>query len=150
MRKIIILLFILLVVPVQADQRLSKAKISKMLKSIADAAQARDIEGMMQHFAPSAIITLETNGKKYPMSIDQYRAQTLQGWKQMPNSTLTIKNLKITVSPNGKKAQATDISVETADLNGRKIKAETHETTQIELIDGSPKITSLTGVMQMK
>ncbi len=149
-RTVLSLIFFFLMVPSQAEQRLTKAEVTKILNSVTAAAQARDIEGVMQHFATDAVIILQTEGRSYPMTTEQYRAQTVQGWKQMPKSTLEIKNIQIKLSPDGKKATATDVSVETADLDGRKIKAETHETAEIELVDGVPKNKKLTDVMQMQ
>ena len=51
-----------------AVQRLTKGGIAKMVDKMTRAAQERNVEQLMKHFAPEAVITLHTEGRKLVMS----------------------------------------------------------------------------------
>jgi hypothetical protein len=111
-----------------AEQALTQDSITKVLESIQTAALKHDAEGVISHFSPSAEIEVEVMGFKTTLSVSEYKGMLVQGWAASANYTIEVRDVIISIDPDGKTAKVTDVVIETLELYGQTISVKTYET----------------------
>ena len=136
-----------------AETSLTEQSVSKMLKVMEEAVKAQDAENLISHFSKEAKITFEmpaNMGGKMEMDVTGYKSILLQAWALPAKYTYDSQDLVITVASDGKSAIATDVTIETLEVNGKVImSSKTREDVTVKLFNGIPKITDLYAKVEM-
>lgn len=136
-----------------AETPLTQLSISHMAKMMEEAAKEHDTEKLISHFTKDAQITLDmpaNMGGKMVLGVNQYEKLLKQGWAMPAKFTYETKDLIITVASDGKSATATDLTIETIEINGKVImSSKSREKITIISLNGIPKITTLYGKLEL-
>jgi ketosteroid isomerase-like protein len=126
-------------------------RIRSIISSVDTATRQRNVDGIVIHFAPDCVITLNIPGPTgrqiIRMNVQEYRTNLQQGFSAATEYTYHREELKIEIAPGGKRARVTDQVVEVITINRQTIKSVTQETAIFELRAGKILITSLEGVV---
>jgi len=133
-----------------AEQALTQESITKVLDSVQTAALKHDAEGVIAHLSPSAEIEIEVMGFKTTLSVSEYKGMLVQGWATPAKYTYEVRDIVISINPDGKTAKVTDVTIETVELDGKTISAKTYQTTMFALENGVPTVTRLSARMEME
>src|SRR3989304_4030404 len=126
-------------------------RIRSIISSVDTATRQRNVDGIVIHFAPDCVITVNLPGPTgrqiIRMNVQEYRADLQQGFSAATEYPYHREELKIEIAPGGKRARVTDQVVEVITINRQTIKSVTQETAIFELRAGKILITSLEGVV---
>lgn len=136
-----------------AESPLTEARVMATFDQIETAVRAKDVSGVVRHFAPDAIIRLvmppAAGGQTLELSVADYARMLQDGWAMAADSTYAVENIVIEISADGRSAEVSDTTVESMKVQGRTISSRTQERFSVESRSGSPVITRLTGEVQM-
>ncbi|RDE19674.1 nuclear transport factor 2 family protein [Motiliproteus coralliicola] len=128
--------------------------VRKMLNQMEQAVLSHDADKLISYLADDAEIILElpaNMGGKVTLNVDSYKAMLKQSWAMPANFTYEVRDIEINMGPNGHRATASDVTLETVEMNGQIIaSSETVETIEIIYKEGKPLITSIHGKVDLK
>ncbi len=131
---------------------LTENRITAVLEKLDRAANERDVEGILMHIAPDAVLHVSVEGpqqtpQRLVLTRDQYGAILQQGFDVADDYGFLRRTNRIQVAPDGQRAEVESRTLENTTTGGRTTQAESVETTTIELRDGRPMITKLNAVV---
>lgn len=132
--------------------KITESDIKTVLYEVEKATVARDIDGVIRHLAPFAVITLSLQTpdglKGTQISRDQYRAELEKAYAQTVQYEYRRENTIIKIRDDGKEATVeTDIR-EHIVLRDREMRTITREKAVLEIIDGKLLVTVLDGFVR--
>ncbi len=147
------IIFVLVSYGINADARITEGDVLKMINEMEQAVISQDADKLMSNFSKDAKITLDmpTNmGGKMELDVNKFKLMLKESWAMPAKFTYEVKDVQISVDPDGLHATASDITIETIEMNG-KIVASSRSKERIEIIskEGKPIITSLYGKVAM-
>lgn len=144
--------FVLSSCDVNTEAKITEENVLNMLIKMEQAAISHDIPSLTENISENAIITMDmpsNMGGKQTFTLGSYKEMLKQGWEMPAKSTYEIKDIQISVASDGMSATATDITVETVEMDGKVISAEIAERIEIISENGKPVITSIYGKVKM-
>jgi len=147
----VILLFFSL--GVIAETKLSVDSINKMLNNIKKSVQQKDADKFATYFTTGAKVRFEmpfSMGGNMNVNISQYVRMLKQGWALPVKYSYEVRDIQIKISQDKKSATVTDLTIESAEMDGKIIATtKTRETVEVIISNGVPKIRSLYGVVKL-
>lgn len=136
-----------------AEGLLTHDRIMAMFSAIESAVHKKDADGVVQHFASDSVIRLimppAAGGQTLELSVPQYKSMLRDGWAMAEASSYAVQDIKVQISKDQRSARVTDTTVETMKVQGQTISSRTQEEFSVKLIGGEPRVTELTGRVQM-
>lgn len=130
-----------------AAQTLTEPTVKELIASIDKAIAAKDVNGIAQHMTDNVEITvvISSGGRtqKSKLSKPDYVKALRDTWGMATNYMYRRSNETIVINNNVATVSA-DV-VENMTINNQHSRTRTRETATIELINGVPKITKITG-----
>ena len=149
LKKSLLLVLFYFLVACSAETTLNTGSVNQMLDDMLESVQKKDADKLVSYFTADAVIILDVPpkmGGKREINKSQYAQMLKEGWATPAKFTYEVKDIKIKISKDKKKATVSDITLETVEMNGKIVaKAKTQETMEIVLSDGKPEIKSLYG-----
>jgi hypothetical protein len=129
---------------------ITEQQVLALLDDIDKASNRMDIDRVYASMTENIEIKVTVTGfgptQKFTFNRDQYRDYAKKALSAVKGYTYTRKNTKVTVTPDGRSAVATDQVYETTDTGERVFKTVTDETATFAVKDGKVVMTSLEGV----
>jgi len=147
-KSTIFLIFLLVPFSLSAETFLSKSSVSKLMQNVNNSARSMDVEKVSSYFTEDVSIILEmpkNMGGTQKLNKEQYKKNLREGFAIATKYTYDIKDIEIKISKDNKSATVTDLVYETVEINGRTISTKSHETINVIILDGVPKINSYYG-----
>lgn len=136
----------------QAGQ-LNQAAVSSMLTQLDKSIQAKDANAVANLMSENIQITINvtSQGKTQIISVgkNEYIGMLSQGWTMAEEYSYKRENVNIKIIDQGKKAHVTADVIETVTIQGQKHSGKSKEDVLVEMIDGKPMITRITGETSM-
>jgi hypothetical protein len=137
--------------PPKAETRLTRESIDLLLAALDQATRRKDVEGVLEHIAPSATITIHMKqGSQQQIATltrDEYRT-TLQMSFAFPSAhDYTRVGTTVSLAPDERSAKVSFKSTETLRHARRDLKVEGDETLIFKVLDDRPMIVSLEQVV---
>ena len=132
-------------------KKLTEAEVRAVMGNMEASVKQHDANGLMANFAPNAMIMVSmpgTGGGLSRMSVGEYRTMLEGLWKVQLQSTYEVSNREVSVSANGRSATARDIAREVVLLPGERMESLSKQKAEIALVDGQPRIISLTAEVE--
>lgn len=154
LKNILLSISMLVSFSVIADSGMTEDDVQKMLNQMEKAVLSHDADKLISHLTDDAIIILElpaNMGGKVNLDVDSYKEMLKQSWAMPAKFTYEVKNIEINVDPSGDRATASDVTLETIEMNGQIIaSSRTIEKIDIVQKDGKPLITRIHGKVDIK
>lgn len=134
-----------------SGKRLTEAEVRTVMGNVETSVQRHDAERLMANFAPNAMIMVSMPGRGgglSRMSVDEYKAMLEALWKVQLQSTYEVSNREVSLSNNGRSATARDVAKEVVLLPGERMESLSKHKAEIALVDGIPRIISLTAEVE--
>ena len=151
MKKIAIIITVLAGAIACSGKRLTEAEVLSVMGNVETSVQRHDAERLMANFAPNAMIRVSMPGRGgglSRMSVDEYKTMLEGLWKVQLQSTYEVSNREVSLSSNGRSATARDVAKEVVLLPGERMESLSKQKAEIALIDGVPRIISLTAEVE--
>jgi len=151
MKKLAIIITIVAAIIGCGSRRLTEAEVRSVMTNIESSAQRHDADGLVANFAPNALIMVSmpgTGGGLSRMSVNEYKTMLEGLWKVQLQSTYEVSKREVQVSANGHSATARDVAREVVLLPGERMESLSKQKAEIALIDGVPRIVSLTAEVE--
>lgn len=136
-----------------AEAIISESDVRKMLSEMEQAVISQDADRLLSNFSTDAKITLDMSanmGGKMEVNVKNYKSMLKQAWAMPAKFTYEVKDIQINVEPDGLHATASDVIIETIEVNGKVIaSSRTRERIKIISKEGKPIISSLYGKLVM-
>jgi len=147
MKKIAIITMLVAGLTGCAEKKITEAEVHTVMGQVEASARKHDAAGIVAHFAPHALIMVSipgSGGGLSRMSVGEYKTMLEGLWKVQLQSSYKVSNREVSISMNGKSATARDVATETVQLPGERIDSISKQKAEIALVQGRPKIISLT------
>lgn len=148
MKTLFFTLLMLLLPAAHAADRLSEDNIRAMYAELTAAAQARNVEGVLQHMSEDARVQIKDPSGDLDLDMGMYRDLLQQGWSVIEGYQMTISIENIEVAADGQSATVIDQTQESYQMQGQSMQTSSRETATLRLIDGEPKISLIEVVVQ--
>lgn len=149
---ITLLVFNLVTSNLLAEEKLTEESIKKIFSGMEQAVESQDAKQLASYFSKNAKILIsmpENMGGEMEMSVSEYETLLEQTWALPATFAYEVKDIEIDIAPDGKSAVATDLTIESIEMNGETLfSSKTKERIEIELFQGEPQITELSGQAQ--
>jgi len=131
-------------------EALDEDNIRAMYNDLADAAQAKDVDGVLSHMRSDARVKISGAGLEGTLSMDipMYRDRLMQSWAATTIYLVMIGIESIEVAADGQSAKVVNLTEEYYQLQDKSLQSKTLETATLRLVDGQPKISLIEGVIQ--
>jgi ketosteroid isomerase-like protein len=137
-----------------AETTLTETSVNQLLKDVQTAIDDKNISVFASYFTDDSTITFvmpENLGGTSTLNKQQYIESLKQAWAMPAENTYEVKDIKIDVAPDGQSALATDVVLEAVVLNGKTVAStQTHETINIVLSEGAPRIKAIRGEVEIQ
>lgn len=144
--------FVLSACSTESGAKITEESVRNMLTQMEQAAVAHDVGMLTKHIAADATITFDlpaAMGGKQEISLGDYKEMLTQGWSMPATYTYEVKDIQVSVASDGMSATATDVTIETVEMDGQMMSTETNERLEITADNGKPIITSIYGKLKM-
>ena len=123
---------------------LTEPAIQAVLADLRRAASARDVEGVLRHYAGRCVLTATAEprdgGGEIRMTRDEFRKHLTQFFGGVAGYAIEHEKVQIAIAADGKTARVRESLVEQTVMGEVKVKTESPEELTFELIDGRPQI----------
>lgn len=131
---------------------ISESQVKKLIDQMDSAIETKSVEQIADTLSDTVTIkmNIHANGnllQTLKMTKSEYISLVKQGWDAASSYSYVRNNEKINIS--GEVATVTAEVVEVAVIQGQTIKTRTQETAIIEMVDGAPLVTKITGDAHM-
>lgn len=150
MKKLAIIATLLAAIAACGGKRLTEAEVRTVMRNMEASVQRHDADGLVANFAPNAMIMVSMPGTSglSRMSVGEYKAMLEGLWKVQLHSSYEVSNREVSLSANGRSATARDMATEVVLLPGERMESRSKQKAEIALIDGVPRIVSLTAEVE--
>jgi len=151
MKKLAIIITVLSAVLGCTGKRLTEAEVRTVMGDMEASVQRHDADRLIANFAPNAMIMVSmpgTGGGLSRMSVGEYKTMLEGLWKVQLQSTYEVSNREVSLSANGHSATARDVAKEVVLLPGERMESLSKQKAEIALVDGVPRIISLTAEVE--
>ncbi|KQV47803.1 MULTISPECIES: hypothetical protein [unclassified Duganella] len=151
MKKLAIIVTIVATVAGCSGKRLTEAEVLTLMGDVETSVQRHDSERLMAHFAPNAMIMVSMPGRGgglSRMSVNEYKTMLEGLWSVQLQSTYEVSKREVSLAPNGHSATARDVAKEVVLLPGERMESLSKQKAEIGLVDGVPRIISLTAEVE--
>jgi hypothetical protein len=151
MKKLAIYITLLGALAACSDKRLTEAEVRDVMGNMENSVQHHDAERLMANFAPNALIMVSmpgTGGGLSRMSVGEYKSMLKALWKVQLQSSYEVSNREVMVATNGRSATARNLAREVVVLPGERMESLSKQKAEIALVNGVPRIVSLTAEVE--
>lgn len=151
MNKLAIIVTLIAAVVGCGSKRLTEAEVRSVMGDMETSVQHHDSTRLMANFAPNAMIVVSmpgTGGGLSRMSVGEYKTMLERLWKVQLKSSYEVSKREVSMSANGHSATARDVAKEVVLLPGERMESLSKQKAEIALVDGVPRIVSLTAEVE--
>lgn len=150
MKKLAIIITALAALAACSGKRLTEDDVRAVMGSVEASVKRHDANSLVAHFAPNAMIMVSMPGTSglSRMSVGEYKTMLEGLWKVQLHSSYEVSNREVALSSNGRSATARDIAKEVVLLPGERMESLSKQKAEIALVDGVPRIISLTSEVE--
>jgi hypothetical protein len=131
----------------KTELHLTRDTIDLLLETLDQAIRRKDVDGVLQHIAPDAVITIHmTQGTQQQIATltrEEYRKTLAMGFAFPSANDFARVSTTVSVAPDERSAKVSYKSTETIRQANRELKIEGEETLIVGIRDDKPVITSL-------
>lgn len=152
MKRLLAVLLILTAPLSFAEQTLTRESVTAFLEQVTQAANARDMEGFSSHLSDDFRVDIEVPdapSDNASMDLAQYREALRATWGMAEEYSIRVKIEDISIVDGGQRAVARSQVSETLLLEGESLNTESREELQIQLREGTPRITHVKAVVDL-
>lgn len=128
---------------------IDKAMVDKLIAASDQAILKKDVDALGRLMSPNVKITLTVNMEGQRDTTNMSKAEYLDAAREQMRTATDYKyerkSLGIEIVSQGKKGISKDRTTESMRLNGQSFRGVTLTTASIELVNGVPMVTSITG-----
>lgn len=152
MKRLLALLLIIAAPLSFAEQSLTKENVTSLLEKVAQAANAKDLEGFSSHLSADFRIDIEVPEapeENVSMDLAEYREALSASWEMADEYSIRMKIEDIRIEDGGQRAVARSQVSETLLLEGENLNTESREELQVQLHDGSARISHIKAIVDL-
>ncbi len=152
MKRLLALLLIIAAPLSFADQGLTKDSVTALLEQVTQAANAKDLEGFSSHLSEDFKVEIEVPQapeENVRMNLAEYREALAATWDLAEQYSIEVTIDEISILDDGQRAVARSRVSETLLLEGENLNTESREELEVQLRDGTPRITHVKAIVDL-